>query len=99
MNERRIVRTSDTTQKGKTDWERVRALTDEEIDKAIASDPDAAPIMTDEELARGHIVYPEPKRQISIRLDREVIDWFKRQGPGYRTRINAVLRAFMNLPR
>lgn len=85
--------------KGKTDWARVDALTDEDIDKAIAGDPDAAPIMTDEDLARGRIVYPEPKRQISIRLDREVIDWFKRQGPGYQTRINAVLRAFMNLPR
>ena len=98
MSKRRIVRHTGA-RKGKTDWARVDALTDEDIDKAIASDPDAAPIMTDEELARGRIVYPEPKRQISIRLDREVIDWFKRQGPGYQTRINAVLRAFMNLRR
>ena len=99
MNERRIVRRSGTTRRGKTDWERVRALTDEEIDAAIASDPDAAPILTDEELAQVRIVLPEPKRQISIRLDREVIDWFKQQGPGYQTRINAVLRAFMKLRR
>ncbi len=100
MSKERIVRvTGASRRKGKTDWARVDALTDEEIDEAIANDPDAAPIMTDEELARGYIVYPEPKRQISIRLDREVIDWFKRQGPGYQTRINAVLRTFMNLRR
>ncbi len=82
-----------------TDWARVDALTDEDIDKAIASDPDAAPIMTDQELARARIVLPEPKRQISIRLDGEVIDWFKREGPGYQTRINGVLRTFMHLRR
>jgi uncharacterized protein (DUF4415 family) len=74
-------------------------MTDEDIDAAIASDPDAAPAMTAEDLARARIVYPEPKRQISIRLDGEVIDWFKREGPGYQTRINAVLRTFMNLRR
>jgi uncharacterized protein (DUF4415 family) len=35
-----------------------------------------------------------PKASISLRLDRDVLDWFKAQGPGYQTRMNAVLRAF-----
>ncbi|MCZ7564522.1 MAG: BrnA antitoxin family protein [Burkholderiales bacterium] len=35
-----------------------------------------------------------PKASISLRLDRDVLDWFKSQGPGYQTRMNAVLRAF-----
>ena len=35
-----------------------------------------------------------PKASISLRVDREVLDWFKAQGPGYQTRMNAVLRAF-----
>jgi uncharacterized protein (DUF4415 family) len=35
-----------------------------------------------------------PKTSISLRVDREVLDWFKAQGPGYQTRMNAVLRAF-----
>jgi uncharacterized protein (DUF4415 family) len=35
-----------------------------------------------------------PKASISLRLDQEVLDWFKSQGPGYQTRMNAVLRAF-----
>jgi len=36
----------------------------------------------------------EPKTSISLRVDRDVLDWFKAQGPGYQTRINSVLRAF-----
>ena len=35
-----------------------------------------------------------PKTSISLRVDRDVLDWFKAQGPGYQTRMNAVLRAF-----
>ena len=34
------------------------------------------------------------KASISLRIDREVLEWFKAQGPGYQTRMNAVLRAF-----
>lgn len=35
-----------------------------------------------------------PKRSISLRIDEDVLEWFKSQGTGYQTRINAVLRAF-----
>ena len=35
-----------------------------------------------------------PKELISLRVDQDVIEWFKAQGPGYQTRINCVLRAF-----
>lgn len=35
-----------------------------------------------------------PKASISLRLDADVLAWFKAQGPGYQTRMNAVLRAF-----
>lgn len=41
----------------------------------------------------GFTVVP-PKASISLRLDQDVLEWFKRQGPGYQTRMNAVLRAF-----
>jgi len=34
------------------------------------------------------------KTSISLRVDADVLEWFKAQGPGYQTRINAVLRAF-----
>jgi uncharacterized protein (DUF4415 family) len=35
-----------------------------------------------------------PKASVSLRIDRDVLDWFKAQGPGYQTRINLILRAF-----
>ena len=42
---------------------------------------------------RGLVPVP-PKTSISLRVDRDVLEWFKAQGPGYQTRINNVLRAF-----
>jgi len=41
------------------------------------------------------IIVPEPKEAISIRVDRDVLAWFRKQGPGYQSRMNAVLRSFM----
>ncbi len=35
-----------------------------------------------------------PKGSVSLRIDQDVLDWFKAQGPGYQTRINMILRAF-----
>jgi len=35
-----------------------------------------------------------PKASVSLRIDADVLAWFKAQGPGYQTRMNAVLRAF-----
>lgn len=40
-------------------------------------------------------VRPEPKKLLSLRLDNEIVDWFRSQGPGYQTRINAVLKAYI----
>jgi uncharacterized protein (DUF4415 family) len=37
---------------------------------------------------------PRPKQQTTVRLDADMLDWFKAQGPGYQTRINAVLRSY-----
>jgi uncharacterized protein (DUF4415 family) len=79
--------------KGKTDWARVDALTDEDIAKAVANDPDAAPI--DIDWSDAVLVIPPRKKAISIRLDEDVLDYFKRQGDGYQRRINAVLRSYM----
>jgi uncharacterized protein (DUF4415 family) len=79
----------------KTDWARVEALTDEEIEAAIADDPDAAPIADEGFWARARVVLPPPKEPISIRIDKDVLAWFRSLGRGYQTRINAVLRAYM----
>jgi uncharacterized protein (DUF4415 family) len=79
--------------KGKTDWARVDALTDEDIEKAIANDPDAAPL--DIDWSDAVLVIPARKKAISIRVDEDVLDFFKKQGEGYQRRINAVLRSYM----
>jgi uncharacterized protein (DUF4415 family) len=78
-----------------TDWARVDALTDEDIDRAIAEDPDAAPVLTEQEWSNARILYPSGKDPVTLRLDRDTLAWFKQQGRGYQTRINAVLRAFV----
>jgi uncharacterized protein (DUF4415 family) len=79
--------------KGKTDWARVDALTDEDIAKAVANDPDAAPI--DIDWSDAVLVIPTRKKAISIRVDEDVLDFFKKEGDGYQRRINAVLRSYM----
>ena len=64
------------------------------------SDPENGP-WTEAQLRSAELVLPGegPKVPVSIRLDREVIEFFKRQGPGYQSRINAVLRAFVRTQR
>ena len=80
--------------KGKTDWARVDALTDEEIEAAIASDPDWQEFR-DIDWSDAVLVMPPKKKAISIRVDEDVLDFFKREGEGYQRRINAVLRSYM----
>ncbi len=94
-NEKHIVRVSlAEAGTGRTDWARVAALTDEEIEKAIAEDPDAAPILDEEWFRQAEVVFPATKIATSIRVDGDVMDWFKGQGRGWQTRMNAVLRAY-----
>jgi uncharacterized protein (DUF4415 family) len=96
MKKQRIVRYIPREgDKGRTDWERIRRQTDEDIARAVASDPDAAPIMPAEWWREATLVLPATKVPVSVRLDRDVLEWFKQQGPRYQSRINAVLRAYM----
>lgn len=94
-----IRRTLTERRKGGTDWDRVKALSDEDIDATIAADPDAAPVLDEEWFRTAELVMPQPKAPISIRVDREVLDWFKDQGPGYQSRMNAVLAAYVKAHR
>jgi uncharacterized protein (DUF4415 family) len=94
--ERIVRRTLADRRKGKTDWKRLGNMTEEEIERNAESDPDNPP-WTEEELANAQLVLrsSEPKVPVSIRLDREVVDYFKAQGPGYQSRIDAVLRVYV----
>jgi len=84
--------------KDKTDWKKVDAADDAALTAAAQADPDSPPLDEDffataRRVDLGELL-PQPKAQITIRVDREVLDWFKAQGPGYQTRMNAVLKAF-----
>jgi uncharacterized protein (DUF4415 family) len=81
--------------KGRTDWARLARLSDSDIRKAVRTDRDAAPIASADWLRRARLVEPKPKKAVSIRLDEDVLDWFRHQGRGYQTRMNAVLRAYV----
>lgn len=80
--------------KGKTDWARFDAMTEPEIEAAIASDPDWAGT-EDIDWSKTELITLPAKKPISIRLDEDVLDFFKREGSGYQRRINAVLRSYM----
>lgn len=77
----------------KTDWKRVRAMKDKDI-KVSAEHPEAEMRHIVRGIARRGLEPIPPKASIALRLDADVLEWFKSQGPGYQTRINAVLRAF-----
>jgi uncharacterized protein (DUF4415 family) len=80
--------------KASTDWARLRRLAPSQIRKGILSDPDVHP--TDEKFwKRAKVVLPQRKEVITIRLDADLLEWFRQQ-QGYQTRINAILRAYMN---
>jgi len=78
---------------GKTDWSAVKALTDEEIAEAVRNDPDAVPL--DVDWSDAVLVIPPKKKAISIRVDEDVLDYFRREGRGYQRRMNAVLRSYV----
>jgi len=92
--ERIIKRRWGDRRKGKTDWARVDAMTDEEVEASIASDPDWAEFK-DVDWSDAVLVIPARKKAISIRVDEDVLDYFKSEGDGYQRRINAVLRSYM----
>jgi uncharacterized protein (DUF4415 family) len=79
--------------RGRTDWAALDALTDEQIEEAVRNDPDAVPL--DIDWSDGVVVMPAKKKAISIRIDEDVLDFFKSEGDGYQGRMNAVLRSYM----
>ncbi len=98
MPEERIVRRklSDLPKDTRTDWARVDAMSEEEIEAAAQSDPDAPPVDVDapDFWEEAVLVFPS-KKLVCLRIDRDILDWFREQGKGYQTRMNAVLRTYM----
>ena len=77
----------------RSDWVRVKGMSEEELEASIAADPEDVHAPVDWKKAVKGL--PPRKRDIHIRIDADVVDWFKQTGRGYQTRINDVLRAFV----
>ena len=77
----------------KTDWKRLDRMDDSEIDYSDIPE-------TDEDFWKNaKLVVPVQKAKISIRLDKDILEWFKAEGKGYQTKINAVLRSYVEAHR
>lgn len=81
-----------TSAKSQTDLARLDKMKDEDIDFSDA--PEITPEMFAKAIVRRGLK-PRTKTQLTLRVDSDVVEWFKKQGQGYQTRINLLLRAYM----
>ncbi len=77
-----------------TDWAKAAAMTDEQLAASIEADPDEAGMVMDWDSVT--VEMPQPKADLHMRVDRDVLDFFRKAGKGYQTRINAVLRSYVS---
>ncbi len=77
-----------TKKASKTDWKRIDAMRDEDID--LSDSPELGP-----DFFANAIIWPGPKKQITLRIDPDVLKFFRKEGRGYQTVINGVLRKYM----
>ncbi len=79
----------------RTNWAALRALSEDEIERLADEDEDNPATVSDDEWAHATIGLPPAKTAIHATFDRDVVEFFKRGGRGYSTRMNAVLRRYM----
>ncbi len=78
--------------KSKTDWDRVDKIRDKNID--FSDNPEVTPEMFAKAVLRNGLKPVGRKTQVTLRIDEDVLSWFKKQGRGYQTRINSLLKAY-----
>jgi uncharacterized protein (DUF4415 family) len=83
-----------TAKRKKTKRRKVRSRPARVGDLRASVEDDLLSLVDEETSAESRWNRPR-KRRISLRVDIEVVDWFKSKGPGYQTRINRILRAVM----
>lgn len=79
-----------------TNWEKVNALSDEDIEKATEEDPDAAPFLGEEFWENASFVPSAKKVDIHLQLDPDIVEFFKQEGSNYQNHINAILRTYVD---
>jgi uncharacterized protein (DUF4415 family) len=82
------VNAKSTKRQSRTDWKRIDAMRDEDID--FSDSPELGP-----DFFKNAIIWPGPKEQITLRLDPDILMFFRKHGRGYQTTMNAVLRKYM----
>ena len=82
-----------TSSKSRTDWKRIGALKDENID--FSDSREIPPEMFARAMVRKGLKPVRRKEQLTLRIDGDVVDWFKSRGQGYQTKINTLLRTYM----
>jgi uncharacterized protein (DUF4415 family) len=78
----------------RSDWKRAASMTDAQIEAAIAADPEEAGMVMD--WGNATVELPQPKAKLNMRVDRDVLEYFRKTGKGYQSRINAVLRSYID---
>ena len=81
-----------------TNWEAVKAKTEDQLAADMTSDPEWQGVPSDwvsrAQAATGLMRRPkENKRQVTMRFDADVLEFFRRSGRGWQGRMNAVLRS------
>ena len=82
-----------TSRKSRTDWKRVDALRDDKVNFSDARE--LTPEMFGRAIVRRGLKPVARKKLLTLRIDSDVVKWYRSQGAGYQTRINALLRAYM----
>jgi uncharacterized protein (DUF4415 family) len=77
----------------RTNWDKVDAATGSKLEASIRADVDD--VRGEPDWTRAVAGIPAPKDHINIRIDHDILQWFKSNGKGYQTRMNNVLRAFV----
>ena len=81
----------------RTDLSKVDAMTDEELERLIAEDEDERGIRPD--WTRARLILPHAKQSVHLRLEQDIIDFFKSHGKGHISRMQAVLKAYVDAHR
>jgi uncharacterized protein (DUF4415 family) len=77
-----------------SDWKKAASMTNAQIEAAIADDPDEAGMIMDWENATVEL--PQPKAVLNMRIDKDLLEYFRKSGKGYQSRINAILRSYVD---
>jgi uncharacterized protein (DUF4415 family) len=75
--------------KSGTDWKRIDSMKDEDVDLSDI------PELDDDFFRNAVLVMPKPKATVTLRVDADVLEWYRSTGKGYQTLMNAVLKGWV----